>query len=168
MELDEALATAAAWWAALPTGVGGASLVLFVVLAALCAGVVIWLYRASGALAALRSALADTVLEAAELERRLKALEEADPLGRLTALERRAATLVKDQEQLMLRDGATASYLQAIRHAQRGATVEELMSTHDLGQAEADLIMALYVREPGDSQRAAGATDAPPTEEPRR
>jgi hypothetical protein len=51
----------------------------------------------------------------------------------------------------MLRDAATGPYLQAIRHAQRGADLEELMRTHDLGHAEAELIIALHARSAADT-----------------
>jgi len=122
-----------------------------VALAVLLLGVVAWLYRAGSALAELRKLLGETQQELVTLERRLGQFTVGDGAARLAALEQQLATLAKDQDQLMLRDAATGSYLQAIRHAQRGADLEELMRTHDLGRAEADLIMALYARAAADT-----------------
>ena len=56
--------------------------------------------------------------------------------------------LTKQQEQLMLLNADAGSYVQAIRHAQRGAGIAELMNTHGLGQAEAELIVALHTKAP--------------------
>jgi len=62
-------------------------------------------------------------------------LLEQDLEGRVTLLWR---------QQLMLRDTDAGPYFQAIRHAQQGATLYELLARTDVSRGEAELILALH------------------------
>jgi hypothetical protein len=114
-------------------------------LAALVVGMLWLLYRSVASITELRRLLGDAALELAESRRALALVEAQRPAERLRVLEEQVAALGKGQEQLLLSDSSTASYLHAIRHAQRGADVEELMRTHGVARAEAELIVALHV-----------------------
>lgn len=113
-------------------------------LAALVIGMLWLLYRTIESVTEQRKLLGEAMLEFGEVRRQLVLLEAQRAGVRFTQLEEQVAALGKGQEQLMLSDSTTASYLQAIRHAQRGAGIEELMRTHDLARAEAELILTLH------------------------
>lgn len=66
---------------------------------------------------------------------------------RLDGVEDRVDELAADQHQLTLRDAELSAYVDAIRAARRGASVEQLQSSHRLGQAEAELIVAMHARQ---------------------
>ncbi len=74
----------------------------------------------------------------------LALVEEDHGEERQAALETRLRRLARQQEQLMLRDAETGHYLQAVRQAERGASVEELMAGNDLTRGEAELILRLH------------------------
>lgn len=59
-------------------------------------------------------------------------------------IEQQVRRLTERQDQLDLRDPATQSYRHAIKLAQKGASVEELMSASGLVRGEAELLMRLY------------------------
>ncbi|MDX1252208.1 MAG: DUF2802 domain-containing protein [Gammaproteobacteria bacterium] len=59
-------------------------------------------------------------------------------------VEQQLRRLAERQDQLDLRDPATQSYRHAIKLAQKGANVEELMSASGLVRGEAELLMRLY------------------------
>jgi hypothetical protein len=132
---------------------GSAVWVFIGVIGMLVAGMLLLLYRSVASIAELRRLLSETVLEVGECRRALGLVESQSIDERLRALEERSAALTKGQEQLMLSDSSTASYLHAIRHAQRGADIDELMRTHGLARAEAELIVALHVSRSQKSDR---------------
>lgn len=59
-------------------------------------------------------------------------------------VEQQMRRLAERQDQVDLRDPATQSYRHAIKLAQKGAGVEELMSASGLVRGEAELLMRLY------------------------
>ncbi len=95
-------------------------------------------------------------LHAAGLEADLLALRQAvfqlDSSDRQTALEDQLQLLAEQQEQLRQRDANTGPYLNAIRDAQRGVSVDTLMTNHGVNKGEAELILALHgpKAKPGD------------------
>jgi hypothetical protein len=71
--------------------------------------------------------------------------DEGDVTRRLEQdLEGRVTLLSRQQEQLMLRDTDAGPYFQAIRHAQQGATLDELLARTNVSRGEAELILALH------------------------
>ncbi|MFZ5594647.1 MAG: DUF2802 domain-containing protein [Pseudomonadota bacterium] len=59
-------------------------------------------------------------------------------------VEQQIRRLAERQDQVDLRDPATQSYRHAIKLAQKGASIEELMSASGLVRGEAELLMRLY------------------------
>ncbi len=59
-------------------------------------------------------------------------------------LEERVALLSRQQEQLMMRDADAGPYFQAIRHAQQGASLDEILARTGVSRGEAELIVALH------------------------
>lgn len=59
-------------------------------------------------------------------------------------VEQQMRRLAERQDQVDLRDPATQSYRHAIKLAQKGASIEELMSASGLVRGEAELLMRLY------------------------
>lgn len=62
----------------------------------------------------------------------------------LTVMEQRVRRLHERQDQIELRDPAQQSYGHAIRLAQRGADVDELISNCGLARGEAELLLRLH------------------------
>lgn len=58
--------------------------------------------------------------------------------------------LARQQEQMLLRDPEGGPYMQAVRAAGSGASVDVLMSTYGLSRSEAELVVTLH-RPPQDS-----------------
>lgn len=59
-------------------------------------------------------------------------------------VEQQMRRLAERQDQVDLRDPAAQSYRHAIKLAQKGASIEELMSASGLVRGEAELLMRLY------------------------
>jgi hypothetical protein len=87
-------------------------------------------------------------LHAAGLEADLLALRQTlfqlNSQNRQDALEEQLKLLAEQQDQLRQRDANTGPYLNAIRDAQRGVSVEMLMANHGVNKGEAELILALH------------------------
>lgn len=143
MRADDLLATISAV-AASPLAAWVAAGALLVLLATLAWSTL----RLRRQLRDLRAIVSGQWNDLGELRRTAQSLTDAHAASatRLTAIGAELEALTKQQEQLMLLSADTGPYVQAIRHAQRGAGVAELMSTHGLGEAEAELIVALHTR----------------------
>jgi hypothetical protein len=117
-------------------------------LGAALVGLAAWMARTSSRQRELRRILSEAWNDVSELRRTADALAQDQALSRarLDKLAEELESVTKQQEQLMLLSADAGPYVQAIRHAQRGATVAELVSTHGLGEAEAALIVALHAR----------------------
>ena len=63
---------------------------------------------------------------------------------RLSGMEGRLDALVAEQRERALRDADLSPYVDAIRAARAGASVEEISTSHELSRAEAELIVALH------------------------
>lgn len=119
------------------------------------------LLRADSRLKARCEALERRVLDA---ERQLAMLEEAPDAAAAAAatsgrerereLEQRIALLSRQQEQLMLRDAETGPYFQAVRQAERGADVDELVDDTGVTRSEAELIVMLHGKSGGGARLA--------------
>lgn len=59
-------------------------------------------------------------------------------------LEERVTLLSRQQEQLMMRDADAGPYFQAIRHAQQGASLDDILARTGVSRGEAELIIALH------------------------
>ncbi|MEQ8485031.1 MAG: DUF2802 domain-containing protein [Pseudomonadales bacterium] len=69
----------------------------------------------------------------------------AQRLGeRLEVVEDRLDAVAEEQQQMLMRDQAITAYSEAIREARQGASAEQLMASHQLGRAEAELIVRLH------------------------
>jgi hypothetical protein len=121
------------------------AIVLIVVVLAVQAGSVVYQRRQ---IRELRKVASQQWNDVMELRRIVESLvqDQAAASASRTRIEAEFDVLTKQQEQLMLLNADAGSYVQAIRQAQRGAGVDELMNTHGLGQAEAELIVALHTR----------------------
>jgi hypothetical protein len=121
------------------------AIVLIVMLAAVLAASVVYQRRQ---MRDLRKVASQQWNDLMELRRIVESLveDQAAASASRARIEAEFDALTKQQEQLMLLNADARSYVQAIRHAQRGAGVAELMNTHGLGQAEAELIVALHTR----------------------
>ena len=81
----------------------------------------------------------------AEAEMLLESLRNADDREAYRRqIEEKIAMLSRQQEQLMLRDSGAGPYFQAIRYAEKGASVDALMERTGVTRAEAELIFALH------------------------
>lgn len=69
-------------------------------------------------------------------------------------LEERVAMLSRQQDQLLLRDADVGPYFQAIRHAERGCGVVELIDRTGVSRGEAELIVALHGKAAASAQGA--------------
>ncbi|MFO7287598.1 MAG: DUF2802 domain-containing protein [Gammaproteobacteria bacterium] len=69
----------------------------------------------------------------------------ADDIGRrVVELAEQIALLARQQEQMLLRDPDGGPYMQAVRAACSGASVEALMSSFGLSRSEAELVVTLH------------------------
>lgn len=76
----------------------------------------------------------------------------AQRLGeRLEVVEDRLDAVAEEQQQMLMRDQAITAYSDAIREARQGASAEQLMASHQLGRAEAELIVRLHAAQPASS-----------------
>ncbi len=118
------------------------------------AGVLSWSYfRMQGQMVALAQRIDQLQGEVHSLQRVLRHVhDDGHQTRRLEAeLEERVALLSRQQEQLMLRDADTGPYFQAIRQAQQGANLDELLERTGISRGEAELILALHGGSPDDT-----------------
>lgn len=113
-------------------------------------GLAVWLIRL---LAGHRSRMESMgrVLDAQQYEidtlrQRVRDLgDEVSAVGeRERELAERVEQLTLHQEQVLIRGGDSAPYVQAIRSARGGASAESLISAYGLSHGEAELVVALH------------------------
>jgi hypothetical protein len=122
---------------------GVALLVLVLVVAAL--GWLVW--RLQVRVEALRKLVSEEWNELLKAQQTLKEITVQRLGERLEVVEDRLDMVAEDQQQLLLRNSTAAAYGEAIRQARAGASAEQLMASHQLGRAEAELIVRLHAQE---------------------
>ncbi len=118
-------------------------------------GMLAWSYfRVQNQVVTLRGRIDQLQGEVHALQRVLRDVhDDGHQTRRLEAeLEERVALLSRQQEQLMLRDADTGPYFQAIRQAQEGATLDELLVRTGISRGEAELILALHGGKENDTE----------------
>jgi len=83
-------------------------------------------------------------LDAVRREARQASADADDVRRRELELAEQIALLAKQQEQMLLRDPEGGPYMQAVRAACGGASIEALMSTFGLSRSEAELVVTLH------------------------
>ena len=83
-------------------------------------------------------------LDAVRREARQARADADDVRRRELELTEQIALLARQQEQMLLRDPEGGPYMQAVRAACGGASVDALMSTFGLSRSEAELVVTLH------------------------
>lgn len=124
-------------------------------LLAVAVGLLAWfVVRLRARVEALRKLVSDEWNELLQAQQALRQLGDQRLDERLGAVEERLDAVAEEQRQMLMRDSAISSYSAAIRQARAGVGVEQLMAEHDLGPAEAELIVRLHAGESGAEESA--------------
>jgi len=83
-------------------------------------------------------------LDALREEARRATAEAEDLRRRELELTEQIAMLARQQEQMLARDPDAGRYMQAVRAASGGASVDALMNTFGLSRSEAELVVTLH------------------------